>query len=88
MRDNLSLNQDEQSWFNNMKEIGESLGFAPNGKLYKNNPDQYKGSVADVAEMIRISLTTKRNSPNLYYVMQVLGKEECDRRFNSVVSSL
>ena len=88
VRENLSLEQDEQSWFNNMKEIGESLGFAPNGKLYKTNPDQYKGSVADVAEMIRISLTTRRNSPNLYYVMKVLKKEECDRRFNSVISSL
>ncbi len=82
VKEELSINQDEQEWFSNMKAIGETLGFAPNGKLYKQNPDQYKGSVSDVAEMIRISLTTRRNSPNLYYVMKVLGKEECDRRFN------
>ena len=82
VKEELSIEQDEQSWFANMKEIGEKLGFAPNGKLYKQNPDQYRGSVSDVAEMIRITLTTRRNSPNLYYVMQVLGKEECDRRFN------
>lgn len=88
VRDNLSINQDEQSWFSNMKEIGEKLGYAPNGKTYKQNPGAYKGSVSDVAEMIRISLTTKRNSPNLYYVMCVLKKEECDRRFNSVISNL
>ena len=84
----LSLEQDEQSWFNNMKEIAESLNFAPNGKLYKKNPELYNGSVADVAEIIRISLTTRKNSPNLYYVMQLLGKEECSRRFQEVVCSL
>ena len=88
VKNDLSLNQDEQSWFNNMKEIGERLGFAPNGKTFKQNPDQYKGTVGDVAEMIRISLTTRKNSPNLYYVMQILKKEECDRRFNSVISKL
>ena len=88
IKDNLSTEQDEQSWFNNMKEIGEKFGFAPNGKLVKQNPGMYKGSVADIAEMIRISLTGKRNSPNLYYVMKILKKEECDRRFNSTISKL
>ena len=88
VKDNLSYDLDEQNWFGNMKEIGERLGFAPNGKTYKQNPDQYKGTVGDVAEMIRIALTTRKNSPNLYYVMQILKKEECDRRFNSVISKL
>lgn len=84
----LSLEQDEQSWFNNMKEIGEKHGFAPNGKLVKQNPGMYLGSIGDVAEMIRIALSTRKNSPNLYYVMQILGKAECDRRINSVISKL
>ena len=69
-----------------MKEIGESLGFTGDRKAYKANPEAYKGTIGDVAEMIRIALTTKRNSPNLYYVMQVLGKQECERRFNQVIS--
>ena len=88
IKNKLSLEQDEQSWFANMKEIGESIGFAPNGKLVKQNPDMYRGSVGDVAEMIRIALTTKKNSPNLYYVMKILKKEECDRRFDNVISKL
>ena len=71
-----------------MKEIGESVGFAPNGKLVKQNPDMYRGSVGDVAEIIRIALTTKKNSPNLYYVMKILKKEECDRRFDNLISKL
>jgi len=87
IKEHLSLEQDEQSWFNQLKQIGESLGFAPNGKLYKNNPDQYVGSVADVAEILRITLTGKKNSPNLFYVMKVLGKNHCDKRIERVISS-
>ena len=87
IKNNLSLDQDEQSWFANMKEIGEKLGYAPNGKLYKKNPELYKGSIADVAEMIRVALSLRKNSPNLYYVMQILGKDECDRRFDSIISN-
>ncbi len=88
VRDNLSLEQDEQNWFNNMKEIASFLGFATDRKALKANPEAFKGSVSDVAEIIRIALTTRKNSPNLYYVMQLLKKSECDRRFNSVISKL
>lgn len=88
IKDKLSLEQDEQSWFNNMKEIGESIGFAPNGKLVKQNPDMYRGAVGDIAEMMRISLTTRKNSPNLYYVMRILEKAECDRRFDNIIQKL
>jgi glutamyl-tRNA synthetase len=87
IKENLSLEQDEQSWFSQLKQIGESLGFAPSGKLYKNNPDQYVGSVADIAEILRIALTGKKNSPNLFYVMKVLGKSHCDKRIERVISS-
>ena len=87
IKEHLSLEQDEQSWFSKLKQIGESLGFAPNGKLYKNNPEQYIGSVADVAEILRVCLTGKKNSPNLFYVMKVLGKSHCDKRIERVISS-
>lgn len=87
IKSNLFLDQDEQNWFANMKEIGERLGYAPNGKLYKKNPELYKGSIADVAEMIRVALSLRKNSPNLYYVMQILGKDECDRRFDYIISN-
>ena len=86
LRDNLDISLDEQNWFSNMKEIGEKLGFSSDRKAYKANPEAYKGMIGDVAEMLRITLTTKKNSPNLYYVMQVLGKEECDRRINLVLA--
>ena len=88
LRDHLSLDNDEQGWFANMKEIGGKQGFALNNKEYKANPEAFKGSIGDVAELLRITLSGRKNSPNLYYVMQILGKEECDRRINSVISTL
>lgn len=87
LKEQLSLDVDEQSWFASMKDIGTTLGFAPNGKLYKTNPENYLGSVGDVAEMLRIALTGKKNSPNLYYVMKALSKERCDKRIKQVISS-
>ena len=86
LRDGLSLDLDEQGWFASMKEIGVNLGFAGNNKEFKANPEAFKGSIGDVAEILRITLTGKKNSPNLYYVMKVLGKSECDRRINLIIS--
>ena len=71
-----------------MKEIGGQHGFTGDRKAYKANPELFKGTIGDVAEILRISLTGKKNSPNLYYVMQILGKTECDRRIESVISNL
>ena len=82
----LDISLDEQGWFNHMKSIGESCGFTSDRKAYKANPEAYKGTIGDVAEILRITLTTKKNSPNLYYVMQILGLEECHRRINLVLS--
>ena len=88
LKEGLSLEQDEQSWFNNMKEIGVAHGYAGNRQEYKANPEAYKGLIGDVAEILRITLSGRKNSPNLYYVMRILGKEECDRRIDKVVSLL
>ena len=88
LKADLSLEQDEQSWFNNMKEIGSQHGFTGDRKAYKANPELFKGTIGDVAEILRISLSGKKNSPNLYYVMQILGKQECDRRIDLVISNL
>ena len=82
----LSINQDEQAWFENMKAIASKLGFAGNKKEFKENHEAYKGMVGDVAEILRITLTGRKNSPNLYYVMQILGLEESHRRMNSVIN--
>lgn len=82
----LDLSLDEQSWFNALKELGKKYGFAENNKIYKQNKELYLGHVGDVAEMLRIALTSSKQSPNLYYVLQILGKENISKRIEYVIN--
>ena len=85
-RNRLDLN--EQDWFANLKEIGASCGFASNNKEYKANKEAYKGHVGDVAQIIRIALTSKAQSPNLYNILQILGKDRYESRINNIINRL
>ena len=88
IKEKLSIDQDEQSWFNNLKEIGTALNFAANNKEYKANPELFKGNIGDLAEILRITLTGRKNAPNLYSVMVVLGLDESHNRIDRVISLL
>ncbi|MBP3381570.1 MAG: hypothetical protein J6L00_02895 [Clostridia bacterium] len=67
--------QDKQAWFDTVKSICANLGFSPDVKAYKQNPDAFKGHVGDVSTVIRIAVTGRRNTPDLCAIMQLLGKE-------------
>ena len=77
---------DESTWFASLKALGEKYHFAPNGKTYKQNKDLYLGHVGDVAEMVRVALTTSKQSPNLYWILQILGIDEIRRRIEKVIA--
>ena len=88
IKSDLAVNPDEQIWFNNLKEIGAKLNYAVNNKEYKANPELFKGNMGDLAEILRITLTGRKNAPNLCSVMYVLGLEESHRRIDKVISLL
>ena len=73
-------NDDKETWFNKMKDLAEECGYAREVKEYKANPDGYKGHVGDISTVIRVTLTGKCNTPDLYEIMKILGKEEILRR--------
>ena len=75
-------------WFDKIKELASSLGFAAYMKEYKATPEAFKGSVADVSMFIRVAVTGKMNAPDLYTVMQILGKENVIARINSMIEKL
>ena len=79
---------DSGVWFNKVKEITEEIGFTSDMKAYKADPDAFPGTVADVSAMIRVAITGKQNSPDLYSVMQILGLERCTQRLNAALESL
>lgn len=79
------LSDDKQTWFNKMKDLAEEFGYAREVKEYKQNPDSYKGHVGDISTVIRIALTGRANTPDMYEIMQVLGKESIDTRLKKAV---
>ena len=74
------INDDKQMWFDKMKDLAEELEYAREVKEYKANPDMYKGHIGDISTVIRVKLTGKSNTPDLYEIMQVLGKESIIKR--------
>ena len=76
---------DKDTWFNKIKELCDELGYASNMKDYKENPDNYKGSVADVSTVIRVSLTSSSTTPDLYEIMKLLGKDRITNRINKIL---
>lgn len=75
---------DKDTWFNKMKEMSEKLGYCSNMKEYKENPDNYKGSVADVSNIIRVGVTTLTQTPDLYIILQLLGSERIKSRISKI----
>lgn len=75
-------------WFGTVKELGARHKFAESGKVFKASPDQYVGHVGDVAEIIRLAVTNRKNSPNLHDVLIILGKDEVDTRIERALKSL
>lgn len=67
---------DNSAWFNKLKEIADKHGFASDMKAYKANPDQFKGNVSDIAEIIRIAVTGRANTPDLWSIVHVMGEDQ------------
>ena len=77
-------NDDKQTWFDKIKELSGEMGYAKEVKEFKANPNMYKAHVGDVSTVLRVSLTKRVNTPDLYEIMKVLGKEEIKKRFEKI----
>ena len=80
--------KDNSVWFEHMKELCEPLGFTPNVKEYKKNPGLYLGHVGDVSSVVRVAVTGRKNTPDLFSIMTVLGKERVLNRLNAAIKKL
>lgn len=83
-----SAGDDQNTWFAKIKENGAKYGYCPDMKEYKANPENYKGSVADVSSFIRIAVTGRLNSPDLYAIMQIIGEGETVKRIDKFKETL
>ena len=71
-----------------MKETADKLGFCINMKEYKADPDKYIGSIADFSSIIRMSITNKKNTPDMYSIMQLIGKDKVLERMNKTLAQI
>ena len=78
------INDDKNEWFNKCKELCDKLGYASDMKEYKANPEKYKGNVADVTTVIRVALTKRAQTPDLYELLKLIGVDGIKSRFEKV----
>ena len=67
---------DSAAWFAKVKDLSEEMGYAREVKFYKKDPDSYPGHVGDISTAIRVAVTGRRNTPDLYQIMQVMGEDK------------
>ena len=79
---------DMNTWFGKIQAIGEELGYTADMKAYKAEPEKYKGNVSDVSMFLRIAVTGRLNAPDMYEVMQILGKERVERRIRHKIETI
>ena len=79
---------DNSAWFEKIRTITADLGYAVKPKDYKKNPDQYKGHVGHVSNCIRIAHTGRSNSPDLWTIQQIMGKEQVFARLDKAEAAL
>ena len=78
----------QESWFGKITELSVSMGYAAKPKEYKKNPEQYKGHVGDISMVLRVAVSGRTNSPDMYEVMKILGKERVLKRLQDAVSMI
>ena len=81
-----SQDDDKDTWFNKIKEMCPKFGFASETKEYKKDPDSYKGSVAHACEVIRVSVTHRTMTPDLYEILKLLGKDRIKSRIEKFIA--
>jgi len=83
-----NIEVDKTTWFENLKNLATELGYAKNAKIYKKDPESYKGHIGDVAMVLRVALTKCMNTPDLYEIMKVMGNQMIFERFELCKKSL
>lgn len=79
---------DMNTWFEKIQKVGETIGYTPDMKAYKADPSAFKGNVGDISMFIRVAVTGRMNSPDLYTVMQIIGDDRTRARINSMIEAL
>ena len=78
---------DNAEWFEKLKQVAFSFNFVDN-KTYKQNPEMYAGNITDASKLVRLAITGRTDSPNLFEIMKILGTTECKNRLNNFIEKI
>ena len=81
------INDDKETWFNKIKDLAEKCGYAREVKEFKANPENWPGHVGDISTVLRVALTGRQNTPDMYEIMKVLGKDSVVNRLKKAVTN-
>ena len=80
------INDDKDTWFSKIKDLAEKCGYAREVKEFKENPEKWPGHVGDISTVLRVALTGRQNTPDMYEIMQVLGKDSVIKRLEKAIA--
>lgn len=86
--ESFDMNDDQSTWFDKVKDVASAIGYSPDIKAYKASPESFGGHVGDVSMFLRIAVTGRTNSPDLYEVMKILGADKVKERILSYVERI
>ena len=81
------INDDKETWFNKIKDLAEKCGYAREVKEFKANPENWPGHVGDISTVLRVALTGRQNTPDMYEIMKVLGKDSVVNRLKKAITN-
>lgn len=79
---------DKQAWFDKMKDLAEEMGYAKEVKMFKENPGSYEAHVGDITTVLRVALTARTNTPDMFEIMTIFGKDRIGRRFEEAKNQI
>ena len=81
----VDLSDDKDAWFSRMKDICPLVDCTPNVKEYKAEPEKFAGHIGDVSTVIRVALTGRTNTPDLFAITALLGEETVKARLEKAL---
>lgn len=81
----VNIDDDKDQWFQRMKDLCEPLSCTANVKEFKKEPEKFRGHIGDVSTIVRVALTGRTNTPDLYMITKLLGKDRVNERLNNAL---
>ncbi len=75
----------KDEWFDKLKKTCIKLGMSDSMKEYKANPANFTGHLGDVAMILRIALTGRTMTPDLFEMMQAMGEDRVTSRLKKFI---